>query len=626
MRVSQINIIQLFLFIFLTVGIIFLFWNRNEIEDFFDKKEACDAVTANNATLNAVPGIASYNKLKSSITSAQAMLDELTAMKNDPANNCSAVPTSYTCTTLSAQITALQGQITSANNYKNNAFFSSYISPVTDGISNLVALCANATDAVVSAPTSVYNALLQSDFSFTINTPLDLPNCISWLDTTLFKGQSDGTEIKKWAPSSSPIGTTQYAMVGAATIKAGVLNYNPVLQFDSAHTMSMCVSQTDSAGNVSCTSKKINEPGAYTMFFVSRQTGGANARVFTGDGNKLYGYHGGQKKRVHIEEWLVGEGDGKSAPSDTNWDLIRIKRDSANNGSLYWNGAFVKVYKTPHGLSGFAINQDPWSEKSNAQVAEIIIYNRALSDSECGFVEQYLNRKWFPTASSPVDLDGCMLWLDGFVLNNLTNGSTVTTWNSSAPSIYNYSMTGGAILNKTGLNGKPVLQFDATHGMSLSANLQMNAYTLFFVSRQTGGLNARLFIGNGNKLFGYHNGNKNRLYVEGWLVGEGDGKALVSDTAWDIYRIRRDEPIGTKSASGIYTVSPSSSGNMWRQGALLKTYTTSVGFDGFHINEGGCCGNEKSNAQVAEVIIYNRSLTDSECAGIEKYLKTKWGL
>ena len=619
MRVAHKNKTQIFLFIFLIVGIVFILWNRPETESFFDKKEACDAVAAENLALSAVPGIASYKKLNSSIASSQAMLDELNAMKT--AASCTAASTSYTCLTLTAQIESLQKQITSTNTYKNGAFFSSTISPVVDGISKFVALCANATDAVATAPKSIYNALLKSDFTFTLNTPLDIPNCVSWLDSTLFKDQKDGTEIKRWAPSSSAVGTTQYSMVGSAIIKTGVLNNKPVLQFDSSRTMTMCISQADTAGNVSCSSKQINEPGAYTMFFVSRQTGGLNGRLFGGDGNKLYGYHYNMKRRVHIETWNVGEGDGKGVASDTNWDLIRMKRDSASAGSLHWNGELIKNYTTTYGIVGFNINGT--GEKSNAQVAEIIIYNRALTDSECGFVEQYLNRKWFPTTTSPLDLDGCVLWLDAVTLNNLSDDTVINTWTSSAPSIYNYSMTGGAILKKNILNGNPVLQFDATRGMSLSATMQMAAYTLFFVSRQTGGLNGRVFIGNVNKLYGYWGGYKNCIHLDtGWNIAPSTG----SDTNWDLYRIRRDEPTVTTTAAGTYTASPSSTGSLWRQGAVIGNYTTTIGFDGFYINEGGCCGNEKSNAQVGEVIIYNRSLTDSECSTVEKYLKMKWGL
>jgi hypothetical protein len=619
MRVTRKNRLQIFLFLFLIVLIIFL-WNTTTTESFFDKKEACDAVAADNAALNAVPGILAYKKLTSSATSSQAILDELTAMKNDPVNNCAAAPTSYTCTTLTSQIDILKKQLTAAKTYKDSAFFSTTVSPVIDGISKFVALCATATDAIATGPTSVYNALLNSDFTFTINTPLDIPNCVSWLDSTLYKDQKDGTEIKRWAPSSSAVGTTQYSMIGSATIKTGVLNNKPVLQFDSSRTMTMCVSQADSAGNVSCSSKRINEPGAYTMFFVSRQTGGANGRVFGGDGNKLYGYHGNMKRRVHIETWNVGEGDGKAVASDTNWDLIRMKRDSANAGSLHWNGELIKNYTTIYGITGFNINQDAWGEKSNAQVAEIIIYNRALTDPECGFVEQYLNRKWFPTASSPIDLDGCTLWLDAFTFNSLSDGSLITTWKSSAPTIYNYFMKGSAILNKTGLNGKPVLQFDGTRSMGLSATMQMNAYTLFFVSRQTGGLNRRVFIGNGNKLYGYWAGYKNCMHTEEWNISP----STPSDTNWDMYRIRRNEPALTQTGS-TYTAS-STTGSMWRQGGLIANFSSSQRFDGFYINEGGCCGGETSNAQVAEVIIYDRSLTDSECTTVERYLKSKWGL
>ena len=207
---------------------------------------------------------------------------------------------------------------------------------------------------------------------------------------------------------------------------------------------------------------------------------------------------------------------------------------------------------------------------------------------------------------NPTSIAGGVLWLDASLFTQ-ANNTAVTTWPSATAS-YSLSMTGTGTVNTSVLNGLPVISVSTSQNWSLSAGYTSASYTFFFVSRQTGGTNRRVFIGNGNRLYGYWGGYKNQLYTEGWLTPQ----SPTSDTAWDIYTIVR-----TSSGSGTFS----------RFGGSITTYGSSgAGMDGFYVNTGGCCGGETSAAQIAEVLIYNVNLSDADCRKIEGYLAWKWGL
>ena len=208
----------------------------------------------------------------------------------------------------------------------------------------------------------------------------------------------------------------------------------------------------------------------------------------------------------------------------------------------------------------------------------------------------------------PTSILGGIMWIDATLLSG-TNGTTITTWASASPS-YTLYMTGSGTLNTNILNGKQVISVNTGQNFSITNTGYTSAsFTFFFVSRQTGGTNGRVFFGNGNTLYGYWGGYKNQLYMEGWLGGPyGTG----SDTNWDIYTITRNS-----SGAGVFS----------RFGTTIASYGGSgAGMTGFYINTGGSYPNEKSDAQIAEVIIYNVSLADADCRKIEGYLAWKWGL
>ena len=203
--------------------------------------------------------------------------------------------------------------------------------------------------------------------------------------------------------------------------------------------------------------------------------------------------------------------------------------------------------------------------------------------------------------NAPTDIANCLAWLDATV--GFTNGSTV--WNSASPSL-SYKMTVGGgpslVANQLFSGSKNVLQLSKTQTLSMTPSPTSAAFTMFFVSRQTGPTYGRVFMSEPNKLYGYWGTSKNQLYMEGWISTVG---GTAANTTWDSYRVRR-------RANG--------SGDFARFGSIINSFSSSAaGLTGLHVNKW-----EESEAQIAEIIIYNRDLTDTECQQVENYLLAKW--
>lgn len=208
---------------------------------------------------------------------------------------------------------------------------------------------------------------------------------------------------------------------------------------------------------------------------------------------------------------------------------------------------------------------------------------------------------------SPTSISGGQLWQDASTLTG-----TITTWSSKNSTYFPFYMTGNSVVTTSALNGLNVLNFNA----SGSYYMQMNSgsstastFSFFFVSRQTGGTNGRVFIGDGNTLYGYWGGSKKQWYMEGWLSGP---YGYTSDTAWDFISIVRQ----SSGACEMY----------WNGSLIASAGSSGAGYQQMYINTGGCCGGEHSDAQVAEMLVYNTAVSTLNRQKCEGYLAWKWGL
>ncbi len=129
-----------------------------------------------------------------------------------------------------------------------------------------------------------------------------------------------------------------------------------------------------------------------------------------------------------------------------------------------------------------------------------------------------------------------------------------------------------------------------------------STYTLFHVCRM-GGVNQRFIHGNDqNWLSGYWSGYKYSAYHNGWLnTGVGvDSNWIYSTDQNNLYRGN-----GTTYATS---------------GAGSPSYARLC------INNSAVVGGERSIGNVAEIIVYNSTLSSTDYLRVEDYIKTKYGL
>ena len=219
------------------------------------------------------------------------------------------------------------------------------------------------------------------------------------------------------------------------------------------------------------------------------------------------------------------------------------------------------------------------------------IYNGAFTPSQ-GF---------FPTQYS-----GLLIWTDASSLG-LANNTVMTTWTNGGS---------GGTVNCTGtyitaqLNGLGIVRFATTATWTIASQPNLSAYSFFFVSRQTGGTNRRVFQStSNNQLYGYYNGQKRTIYID---ANPNQLTNVASDTAWDLFS-------HTRTAGLAYTF------NWNGTSQFSSASSTTNNFTGLAINS-GTYGGESSNCEVAEIILYNVLLTTAQVQTVEGYLAWKWGL
>jgi hypothetical protein len=125
-------------------------------------------------------------------------------------------------------------------------------------------------------------------------------------------------------------------------------------------------------------------PSTYTLFHVTRTTGGTRARIVTGSNNNwLSGHWGGGSGIAYHEGWLTDQGDRHG----NNWFY------SCDQNNLYRSNGTTRG--TGGGAStALSINHGNYAEYSDWQCAEVLVYPSTLSSTDYQAVEAWLAAKY----------------------------------------------------------------------------------------------------------------------------------------------------------------------------------------------------------------------------------------
>jgi hypothetical protein len=145
----------------------------------------------------------------------------------------------------------------------------------------------------------------------------------------------------------------------------------------------------------------VNHSTPVTVFYVSRQTGGANARVLGAQNNWLLGYHDGQRNRCYFDGWVYDAGTA----SDTNPHLFAATIPGIGQNSTVW-GDGTQLASNQTGVSGpnnLQLNgyTNSANELSDCDISEVLVYNRILTPGELISVGNYLAGKYNLTTAYP---------------------------------------------------------------------------------------------------------------------------------------------------------------------------------------------------------------------------------
>ena len=365
----------------------------------------------------------------------------------------------------------------------------------------------------------------------------------------------------------------------------------------------------------------------------------------------------------------VGFDPTHSAEASTNniaaydeWKNYSIVTDQTIwNTTIRWNGNDAAIMNVGSNASlsvilgdslgrgggiGGADNIPEATLAAKCDVAELIVYNRAVSDSEKTLVENYLNVKYnIVKESTSIPSSGLQLWLKsdtGVVLN----GSSVNTWQDQSgngnDAIQSNANRQPLFVNNE-LSGKPVIRFDGSNDkLGFTGSLPMTQISFFIVIKQYQGTKnpdeeVPVTFGGTDMTLGKQyffvtrdpsTSNPDNVIAVGF---DPNHSALVTEPniaaydQWNYFSVVTDQTIWNTSIKW--------NGKNVTASLVGSNASLSVPLGDGLGNGGGIGGADNvpegtlaAICDVAELIVYNRAVSDSERSYIENYLSQKYNI
>ena len=198
-----------------------------------------------------------------------------------------------------------------------------------------------------------------------------------WLDASDSSTMTlSGSTVNEWRDKAGSTAKMTLA-TGVPNVVASGIGGIPTVHFTSGSSMR----------------DRVNHPAPVTIFYVSRQTGGTNRRVLSGGNNWLLGYWGGRRNRAYFEGWVTGSG----LSSDTNPHLYATTIPGSGQNSTVWAEG-VQIASNQNGTVGpdglFLGGGGAYSEYSDCDISEVLVYHRVMTPVEAGLVGSYLSGKY----------------------------------------------------------------------------------------------------------------------------------------------------------------------------------------------------------------------------------------
>ena len=471
--------------------------------------------------------------------------------------------------------------------------------------------------------------------------PLSAGNCVLWLDATDPAGTgvqpANNSTLASWVDKSG-LGNnvTQATSANQPTYVRGVVNGNPVVRFDGVND-----SLQDSSFTALGTSN-------VSFWLVERNLNGSLGAApisfgyFTGNepaGGIIFQNNGGLQPLTDGNNSVVYT----SATARIDF-LNRTNVTGGVGGSMYLNGNSLSKLDNSTGTypTTFVVGlRHSATIYTSGDICEILIFTGTPTSTQRQQIESYLAAKWgltsqLPSFTSPLQIPGCQLWMDGADSTTITIATGVSQWNDKSGNAYNFTQaTGASQPTRTG----NYISFQSNYYLTIPTAFMNNvtSWSLFFLInpisssnfimvKQHDGVNTENVLSmtlNTNSSGGGQTGSTGYLYWRSYNAGtQAASSSALSTSTIQILSLVYD---GTNLYMYINgTLNSTTAGSF---ATLNDTLPTAYTLGAWYVpGYGGFQYSGSTNFQLGEMISYYTSITTIQRQQVEGYLAAKWGL
>lgn len=502
----------------------------------------------------------------------------------------------------------------------------------------------------VPVPTQSFSL---SSFPLVFLSPNSIPGLVLWLDAADTSTLSlSGTTVTQWRDKSSSRLAGSSSAGRNFTYATNILNGLNVVQTATGQTLQVPTLALGAQMSIFLLYYPINQSTSSPFIEL-----GPDANATPG----FYFHAGGGANYNILNGGTVSQANFGNVTSQNAWQILEgINKDpnASNTMGFYTNGnlrASGGNTTTNVGTTNtlFINGRNNGNTISVASyIAEIIIYNTALTNSQRQQIEGYLAWKWGlrallpssnpyvnivpapnglpilfygfqPASFRPTQISGCQIWLDAADANSLIlSGSNVTQWNDKSGNGYNAT----GVSNPTYSSSSRAVNFNSNYFTTTYTTGGSNQTSFFvFYPTNAGGQNRTVLGGNnafnqGIVLFQWNSfpGNTN-IGVVVHNVGYG---SITSNGSFPINTTQIGELVISNSNSQVY-INGAANG---ATNVALSGFSNSTVWIGGYGNNGVFSNTNSFIGLMNEAIIYNTPLSTTQRQTIEGYLAWKWGL